>query len=244
MTTCPQCLSPMVRRYPCRCRDCDGAATQWQPDWEVTDEAADWERRLGWPPDGRWTESNWPAEQPYLQMYQVPHPASVPFSSRLPQSVNRAGGRCARVSGLCATHADMLRYLLSFLPPNFFCGGFSRMGHVRCRRPDRVGRSGQRLAASIGYLLCNTTRNRGPNLLVRRKVDTRIVHCRKCGTLSCAGRGARLGCQSSGGRRRNRRTVVGGRRRGQKLDGATRRVDCVMTITLPFGADDAVRDSL
>ena len=54
-----------------RCKDCDGAATQWQPAWELTDEAAQWEKRLGWPPDGRWTESNWPPEQPFLQLYQV-----------------------------------------------------------------------------------------------------------------------------------------------------------------------------
>lgn len=54
-----------------RCKDCDGAASRWQPQWEVTQEAAQWERRLGWPPDPQWTESNWPTTQPYLQLYQV-----------------------------------------------------------------------------------------------------------------------------------------------------------------------------
>ena len=75
-----------------RCKDCDGAATQWQPNWELTDEAAEWEARRGWPPDGRWTESNWPPEQPSLQLYQVRAPIAASHKSRT--WIFSAGNNC------------------------------------------------------------------------------------------------------------------------------------------------------
>ncbi len=74
------------RTLSSRCKDCDGAATQWQPSWELTDEAVEWERRLRWPPDGRWTESNWPPEQPFLQLYQVLPPYHSDPDSCTPSS--------------------------------------------------------------------------------------------------------------------------------------------------------------
>lgn len=38
---------------------------------QVTDGAREWEQAAGWPPDPLWTESNWPAGQPCLLLYQV-----------------------------------------------------------------------------------------------------------------------------------------------------------------------------
>lgn len=51
-------------------QDCDASSSfQWQQD----SSAGGWEELYGWPPDPMWTESNWPPDQPSLQLFQVVH---------------------------------------------------------------------------------------------------------------------------------------------------------------------------
>jgi nicastrin len=60
-----------------RCDGCSGAATFYDNQWKATDEAAEWNQQLQWPPDPMWTESNWPEGQPSLLLYQAENPAVV-----------------------------------------------------------------------------------------------------------------------------------------------------------------------
>ncbi len=48
---------------------CDGTATFYEPDWQMSSAADDWPAALDWPPDPQWTESNW--QQLRLRIYQV-----------------------------------------------------------------------------------------------------------------------------------------------------------------------------
>lgn len=56
-------------------QDCDGTATFYNPDWQMTDAADSWQAAHDWPPDPQWTESNW--QQLRLRIYQVSIPSLV-----------------------------------------------------------------------------------------------------------------------------------------------------------------------
>ncbi len=150
--------------WPCRCKDCDGAATQWQPTWELTHEAAEWERRLGWPPDGRWTESNWPPEQPYLQLYQVPAPRCREFATgcacRSDSTSEAHPSFCRRCDWMWLHSAMFIGGRLLRLSA-VGCYGFSDTTDGSCLsqgRPGACGRARQRRARSSAYLdICDTS---------------------------------------------------------------------------------------
>jgi hypothetical protein len=62
-------LSVCCQQPVASCATCSVAElVRWK---QVTDEAAEWNKQLGWPPDPMWTESNWPEGQPSLLLYQV-----------------------------------------------------------------------------------------------------------------------------------------------------------------------------
>lgn len=68
------CLNATVRFVPSYstwllCDGCDGANTNYEFRWQLTDGAAQWEQQHGWPADPLWAESNWPNDTPALTLY-------------------------------------------------------------------------------------------------------------------------------------------------------------------------------
>ncbi|KAL4441829.1 hypothetical protein ABPG77_003745 [Micractinium sp. CCAP 211/92] len=74
------CLNATVRFVPSYstsllCDACDGANTNYEFRWQLTDAAAQWEQQHGWPADPLWAESNWPNDTPALTLYLKEDPA-------------------------------------------------------------------------------------------------------------------------------------------------------------------------
>ncbi|KAL4433984.1 hypothetical protein ABPG75_000425 [Micractinium tetrahymenae] len=74
------CLNATVRYVPSYstsllCDACDGANTNYEFRWKLTDAAAQWERQHGWPADPVWAESNWPNDTPALTLYLKEDPS-------------------------------------------------------------------------------------------------------------------------------------------------------------------------
>ncbi|KAK9827925.1 hypothetical protein WJX74_009599 [Apatococcus lobatus] len=58
-----KCVQASVRYVPSYslqfvCQDCDGTATFYNPDWQMTHAADSWHAAHGWPPNPQWTESS------------------------------------------------------------------------------------------------------------------------------------------------------------------------------------------
>lgn len=76
------CLQASVRYVPSystllSCRECGGDDTFYDSRWQVTDEANEWAKASGLPPDPLWTESFWPDGMPSYTLYQAEDPQVV-----------------------------------------------------------------------------------------------------------------------------------------------------------------------